>query len=99
MHKISSRPRAVAWANTDVIAWMRAQVAAAGGDPSTVPDEQYRFIRLPELKRLVGLSSSTIYRLMAEEEGKFPRPVLLGGAKVRRPCAISAPTPASTKAA
>ena len=36
-----------------------------------------RLIRLPEVQHRVGLGRSTIYRWMAE--GKFPRPVQLGG--------------------
>mgnify|MGYP002628105127 CR=1 FL=1 len=36
-----------------------------------------RLIRLPEVQRRVGLGRSTIYRWMAE--GKFPKPVQLGG--------------------
>jgi len=36
-----------------------------------------RLIRLPEVKHRVGLGRSTIYRWMAE--GRFPRPVRLGG--------------------
>ena len=36
-----------------------------------------RLVRLPEVQHRVGLGRSTIYRWMAE--GKFPRPVQLGG--------------------
>jgi prophage regulatory protein len=36
-----------------------------------------RFIRLPELKKIVSLSGPTIYRRMAA--GEFPRPYDLGG--------------------
>lgn len=39
-----------------------------------------RLIRLPEVKHRVGLGRSTIYRWMAE--GKFPKPVQLGGYSV-----------------
>ena len=39
-----------------------------------------RLIRLPEVQHRVGLGRSTIYRWMAE--GKFPRPVQLGGYSV-----------------
>lgn len=81
--QIHPRPaRAVAWASTDVIAWMRARVAAAGGDPAAVPDEPFHFVRLRELKRRVGLSSSTIYVKMAA--GEFPRAIALGGADTSR---------------
>ena len=36
-----------------------------------------RLIRLPEVMSRVGLGRSTIYRWMSE--GKFPKPVQLGG--------------------
>lgn len=36
-----------------------------------------RLIRLPEVVHRVGLGRSTIYRWIAE--GKFPKPVQLGG--------------------
>ena len=36
-----------------------------------------RLIRLPEVRHRVGLGRSTIYRWMAE--GRFPKPVQLGG--------------------
>ncbi len=39
-----------------------------------------RFLRLPEVKRIVGLSTSTIYEKMAL--GKFPKPVPLSGGAV-----------------
>lgn len=42
-----------------------------------------RLIRLPEVKHRVGLGRSTIYRWMAE--GKFPKPVQLGGCTVAWP--------------
>ncbi len=35
-----------------------------------------RFLRLPEVKQLTGLSKSTIYARMAE--GSFPRQISLG---------------------
>lgn len=41
------------------------------------PRRATRLIRLPEVQHRVGLGRSTIYRWMAE--GKFPRPVQLGG--------------------
>lgn len=42
-----------------------------------------RLIRLPEVQHRVGLGRSTIYRWMAE--GKFPKPVQLGGYVVAWP--------------
>lgn len=39
-----------------------------------------RLIRIKEVQHRVGLGRSTIYRWMAE--GKFPKPVQLGGSTV-----------------
>jgi prophage regulatory protein len=41
------------------------------------PRRMSRLIRLPEVRHRVGLGRSTIYRWMSE--GKFPKPVQLGG--------------------
>lgn len=41
--------------------------------------EQQRFIRLPEVKRLTGLSRSTIYSLVGN--GTFPRQLSIGGGR------------------
>ncbi len=41
---------------------------------------QVRFLRLPEVLARTGLSRSTIYVRMAQ--GRFPRPVSLGGRAV-----------------
>ena len=47
--------------------------------PDGVPEPKRvtRLIRLKEVQHRVGLGRSTIYRWMAE--GKFPKPVQLGG--------------------
>lgn len=44
---------------------------------ATAPRRVTRLIRLPEVQHRVGLGRSTIYRWMSE--GKFPKPVQLGG--------------------
>lgn len=44
---------------------------------ATEPRRVTRLIRLPEVQHRVGLGRSTIYRWMSE--GKFPKPVQLGG--------------------
>lgn len=44
---------------------------------ATAPRRVTRLIRLPEVQHRVGLGRSTIYRWMAD--GKFPKPVQLGG--------------------
>lgn len=45
--------------------------------PAQEPRRVTRLIRLKEVQNRVGLGRSTIYRWMAE--GKFPKPVQLGG--------------------
>ncbi|WP_298166614.1 AlpA family transcriptional regulator [Novosphingobium sp.] len=45
-------------------------------DPA-VPRRVTRLVRFKEVQHRVGLGRSTIYRWMAE--GKFPKPVQLGG--------------------
>lgn len=48
----------------------------ANGGASTLPETSpLAFLRLPEVKRRVGLSRSEIYRKV--KEGSFPRPVKL----------------------
>lgn len=49
------------------------------GDTQSAPQPRRvtRLIRLKEVQHRVGLGRSTIYRWMAE--GKFPKPVQLGG--------------------
>lgn len=51
----------------------------ADADLDVVPEPKRvtRLIRLKEVQHRVGLGRSTIYRWMAE--GKFPKPVQLGG--------------------
>ena len=72
---INVRARAVAWPSTAIIEWQRERIAAVGGDPSIVPEAPFRFLRLPEVKQLTGLSRSSLYRLCAEK--RFPAPVPL----------------------
>jgi len=40
------------------------------------PLEDMAILRLPEVKQLVGLGKSSIYRMM--DEGHFPRRIMLG---------------------
>jgi len=37
-----------------------------------------RFIRLPEVRKITGLSRSQLYRLEADDESQFPKRVKLG---------------------
>jgi predicted DNA-binding transcriptional regulator AlpA len=67
--------RAVAWPTTVITEWQRERIRAAGGDASIVPDVPFRFVRLPELKTLTGLSRSSLYRLISSS--RFPAPVPL----------------------
>jgi predicted DNA-binding transcriptional regulator AlpA len=67
--------RAVAWPSSAIAAWQRDRIAAAGGDPSIVPETPFKFLRLSDVKELTGLSRSTIYRLAGEQ--RFPAPVPL----------------------
>lgn len=55
----------------------------AGHGEDTEPRRLTRLIRLPEVQHRVGLGRSTIYRWMAE--GRFPKPVQLGGCTVAWP--------------
>lgn len=50
------------------------------GKGAIEPRRVTRLIRLPEVQHRVGLGRSTIYRWMSE--GKFPKPVQLGGHSV-----------------
>lgn len=52
-------------------------MADADLDVAPEPRRVTRLIRLKEVQHRVGLGRSTIYRWMAE--GKFPKPVQLGG--------------------
>lgn len=52
-------------------------MADADLDITPEPKRVTRLIRLKEVQHRVGLGRSTIYRWMAE--GKFPKPVQLGG--------------------
>lgn len=79
--KIGGRPlRAVAWTSTSITGWLRDCLTAAGQNPGEAPDEPFRFLRLPDVKARVGLSTSTIYRKVAAKE--FPAPVPLDGTSV-----------------
>jgi prophage regulatory protein len=53
-------------------------------DGSQFPTDPW--LRLPEVEREVGITSSTIYRWMAA--GKFPAPKVLCGGVVRWPLSV-----------
>ncbi|ELT9990559.1 AlpA family transcriptional regulator [Enterobacter hormaechei] len=48
--------------------------------PAPAPAQQERFIRLPEVMHLCGLSRSTIYDLISRDA--FPQQISLGGKNV-----------------
>jgi predicted DNA-binding transcriptional regulator AlpA len=70
-------PRAVGWASSDVNRWLRERLAANGSDPGQVPpDSEFRYLRLPDVERVVGVKRATLYAWVAD--GRFPRPHVLG---------------------
>ncbi len=71
------RPRCVRWTSIQIVQVQRQMLIAAGQDPSVVPDEPFRFIKLPEVRERLGLSTASIYRAMAA--GKIPRPIAIDG--------------------
>ena len=62
---------------------MGRSMAEAAQPAASEPRRVTRLIRLREVQHRVGLGRSTIYRWMAE--GKFPKPVQLGGYAVAWP--------------
>lgn len=64
------------WVIAMALEW-EGVMADADLDLAPEPKRVTRLIRLKEVQHRVGLGRSTIYRWMAE--GKFPKPVQLGG--------------------
>jgi predicted DNA-binding transcriptional regulator AlpA len=79
--KIIDAPRAVRWPSPRVEAWLRERISAGGGDPAEVPATPFRLLPLAAVREMCGLSTSTIYRMMAD--GQFPRGVPVDRASVR----------------
>ena len=68
--------RASGWLSSAIYSWMREKLAAAGENPDQIPaDESPRLLRLPEVRKLTGLSQTTIYERV--KEGRFPRQIPL----------------------
>jgi predicted DNA-binding transcriptional regulator AlpA len=63
------------WKSPEILEWQRRQLSAAGHDPAEIKDTQFRYLRLPEVRSMCGLSRSSIYRGIAS--GKFPKPITL----------------------
>jgi predicted DNA-binding transcriptional regulator AlpA len=68
--------RAVGWPSPVIASWMKERLRAAEADPGLVPDEPFRFLRMPEVLSRTGLGRTTLYRRI--ENGTFPRPIPLG---------------------
>jgi predicted DNA-binding transcriptional regulator AlpA len=64
-----------------VIEYMRGLVKAAGGDPATVPDMPYKFLRPAAIAEMIGVSLATFYRMI--DDGIFPRPIPVDRASSR----------------
>lgn len=64
------------WVIAMALEW-EGVMADADLDIAPEPKRVTRLIRLKEVQHRVGLGRSTIYRWMSE--GKFPKPVQLGG--------------------
>jgi predicted DNA-binding transcriptional regulator AlpA len=73
--------RATAQPTTVVVQYMRNQVKAAGGDPSTVPDMPYGFMRAAKVCAMLDISIATYYRMI--EDGTLPRPIPIDRASSR----------------
>jgi predicted DNA-binding transcriptional regulator AlpA len=78
----NSPARAVAWKSTDIEAYLRGILKAAGEDPSVVPTEPFHLQRLPKVIAKVALGERTIYRRIAA--GQFPKPIAIDGAAAAR---------------
>jgi predicted DNA-binding transcriptional regulator AlpA len=78
---LSQNPRAVRWPSSIVLRWLRERIQAAGGDPSDVPDAPFQMLALAEVKKLTGLSTSTLYRMQAA--GEFPKATPVDRASIR----------------
>ena len=79
--KFTDSPRAVRWPSPRVVEWLRARITASGGDPAEVPETSFKLLPLATVREMTGLSTSSIYRMMAA--GEFPRAVPVDRASVR----------------
>jgi predicted DNA-binding transcriptional regulator AlpA len=67
----------VIWVSTEIENWLKEQAELNGRAPPSGPlfPEGARFLRMPMVKSLTGLSARTIYRKI--QAGKFPKQVPL----------------------
>jgi predicted DNA-binding transcriptional regulator AlpA len=78
---LGAAPRAVVTPSPVVTQYMRNQVKKAGGDPSSVPELPYKFMRPAAIAEMIGVSLATYYRMIAD--GTFPRPIPVDRASSR----------------
>ncbi len=78
---LGTAPRAVAIPLPALTEYMRSVVKAAGGDPSSVPDEPYRLMRPAAAAAMIGVSMATLYRMI--DDGTLPRPIPVDRASAR----------------
>jgi predicted DNA-binding transcriptional regulator AlpA len=87
---LGASPRAVVIPSPVVTDYMRARVKAAGGDPASVPDMPYKFMRPADVVAILGVSIATFYRMIGD--GIFPRPIPVDRAASRAAAAPGNPT-------
>jgi len=73
---LTRSPRATAFPSPVVVNHMRAVVAAAGGDPASVPEMPYCFLRPAKVAELLGVHITTVYRMVGD--GTLPKPIDVG---------------------
>jgi predicted DNA-binding transcriptional regulator AlpA len=78
---LQAAPRAVAIPSPAVLKVLRNLVSTAGGDPSSVPDMQYKLMRPAEIIDMLAISSATFYRMIGD--GTLPRPIPIDRASLR----------------
>ena len=83
---LGAAPRAVVIPSPAVTGYMRARVKAAGGDPASVPDMPYKFMRPADVVAMLGVSTATFYRMIGD--GIFPRPIPVDRAASRASVAL-----------
>jgi predicted DNA-binding transcriptional regulator AlpA len=83
---LGAAPRAVAIASPFVTQYMKDRVKAAGGDPASVPEVPYRFMRPAAAAEMIGVSLATFYRMI--DDGIFPRLIPIDRASSRASAAV-----------
>ena len=78
---LGTAPRASAIPRAALTEYIRKQVKAAGGDPSSVPDEPYQLMRPAAAAAMIGVSMATLYRMI--DDGTLPKPIPVDRASAR----------------